>query len=85
MSGYMLMFNGFCITLLGYMTEFGITTEELAKWHELDTFLIHGSACISIRRSLTPSARDPVAGAVVAAIGFVLARGAESSERRRPS
>src|SRR5687768_3652529 len=39
MAGYMLLFNGFCITLLAYLTEFGITTEELAKWHELDALL----------------------------------------------
>ncbi len=39
MAGYMLVFNGFCITLLGLMTEWGVTTEELAKWHELDAVL----------------------------------------------
>ncbi len=39
MAGYMLMFNGFCITLLGLLTEWGAISEELAKWHELDTML----------------------------------------------
>ena len=39
MAGYMLAFNGFCITLLGLMTAWGVTTEELAKWHELDAVL----------------------------------------------
>ena len=29
------MFNGFCITLLAYMTEFGVTTEVTAKWAEI--------------------------------------------------
>ena len=29
------MFNGFCITLLAYMTEMGVTTEVTAKWHEI--------------------------------------------------
>jgi hypothetical protein len=24
------------MTALGYMTEFGITTEETAKWHEIN-------------------------------------------------
>jgi basic amino acid/polyamine antiporter, APA family len=39
MTGYMLMFNGFCITLLGLLTEWGVTTEELAKWHEVDALI----------------------------------------------
>jgi basic amino acid/polyamine antiporter, APA family len=29
------LFNGFFMTLLGYMTELGITTEATAKWHEI--------------------------------------------------
>jgi APA family basic amino acid/polyamine antiporter len=33
--GLLLMFNFAAITVLGYMTEFGITTESLAKWHEI--------------------------------------------------
>ena len=36
MLGYMLLFNGFCITLLAYLTILGVTTETLAKWRELD-------------------------------------------------
>jgi hypothetical protein len=35
----MLIFNGFCIALLGFLTEWGVTSEELARWHELDTVL----------------------------------------------
>ena len=34
MLGAVTLFNGFFMTLLGYMTEFGITTEVTAKWHE---------------------------------------------------
>jgi APA family basic amino acid/polyamine antiporter len=34
-SGALLVFNGFFMTVLGYMTEFGITTEATAKWHEI--------------------------------------------------
>lgn len=30
------IFNGACITLLGFMTEIGITTETTAKWHEIN-------------------------------------------------
>jgi APA family basic amino acid/polyamine antiporter len=33
--GLLLIFNAVCITALGYMTEFGITTETLAKWDEI--------------------------------------------------
>ena len=57
MAGYMLVFNGFCITLLGLLTEWGVTTEELAKWHELDDAAEPtGSGCTSARRLPTPSA-----------------------------
>jgi APA family basic amino acid/polyamine antiporter len=34
-SGALVLFNGFFMTVLGYMTEFGITTEATAKWHEI--------------------------------------------------
>ena len=33
--GALVMFNGFFMTLLGYMTEWGITSELTAKWHEI--------------------------------------------------
>ncbi|HXH24972.1 MAG TPA: amino acid permease, partial [Vicinamibacterales bacterium] len=35
MVGALALFNGFFITLLAYMTEFGVTTEVTAKWHEI--------------------------------------------------
>jgi APA family basic amino acid/polyamine antiporter len=35
MTGALLLFNGFFMTVLGYMTEFGITSEATAKWHEI--------------------------------------------------
>jgi hypothetical protein len=41
MLGYMLLFNGFCITLLAYLTIFNVTNETLAKWGELDAVLSH--------------------------------------------
>ena len=31
-AGYMLLFNGFCITLLAFLTIWGVTTEAQAKW-----------------------------------------------------
>ncbi len=50
------LFNGFFMTVLGYMTELGITTEALTKWHE-----IH----------VTPEQADTV-GLAVLAVGAVL-------------
>ncbi len=77
--GYMLLFNGFCITLLAYLTEWGVTNETLAKWHELDAVLQY------IGMRITPEIADAfglkiiLAGAVVTAAGFVLGR---SSSKR---
>ena len=34
-ASYSIIFNGFCITMLAYLTEFGVTTENSAKWHEI--------------------------------------------------
>jgi hypothetical protein len=75
MSGYMLIFNGFCVALLGLLTEFGVTSEELAKWHELDTLLtnwfgLHINPQIADRFGLTILG----IGLVSTALGFVLAR-----------
>ena len=33
--GLLLIFNAACMTILGYMTEFGMTNETTAKWHEI--------------------------------------------------
>jgi basic amino acid/polyamine antiporter, APA family len=33
--GALTLFNGIAMTILAYMTEFGITTETTAKWHEI--------------------------------------------------
>ncbi len=30
-----MVFNAACITVLGFMTEFGLTNETIAKWHEI--------------------------------------------------
>jgi amino acid transporter len=35
MSGALVLSNGFFMTVLGYMTELGITSEATAKWHEI--------------------------------------------------
>jgi APA family basic amino acid/polyamine antiporter len=80
MSGYMLMFNGFCITLLGLMTEWGVTREDLVKWSELDTrldnwFGLHISPEIADAFGLKILA----VGLVATVVGFVVAR----SSRKR--
>jgi APA family basic amino acid/polyamine antiporter len=74
-AGYMLIFNGFCIALLGVMTEAGILKEELARWHELDEkltywFGLHISPQIADVFGLTIL----VTGVLAAGIGFALAR-----------
>ena len=33
--GALTLFNGFFITLIAYLTEFGVTSEITAKWHEI--------------------------------------------------
>jgi APA family basic amino acid/polyamine antiporter len=35
-AGALMVFNFICVTLLAYMTEFGITNETIAKWHEIN-------------------------------------------------
>jgi basic amino acid/polyamine antiporter, APA family len=75
MTGYMLVFNGFSITLLALMTAWGVTTEELAKWHELDAVLdrwfgLHISPEIADAFGLKILA----VGLVAVVLGFVLGR-----------
>ncbi len=75
MSGYMLVFNGFCIAMLGLMTAWGVTTEELAKWHELDAVLDKWFGL-----HITPEIADAfglkilAVGLVAVVLGFVLGR-----------
>jgi APA family basic amino acid/polyamine antiporter len=74
MLGYMLLFNGFCITLLAYLTILNVTNETLAKWGELDAVLSH------IGMHVNPEIADKfgwtilLAGAVITVIGYVLSR-----------
>jgi APA family basic amino acid/polyamine antiporter len=74
--GCMLLLNGFCITLLAYLTIWGVTNETLAKWSELDGVLqyigMHIDPAIAHRFGLEILA----AGAVVTATGFIMARSA---------
>jgi APA family basic amino acid/polyamine antiporter len=56
MAGAVIAVNGVFMTLLGFMTEMGITTEELAKWHEI---------------RVTPHQADTI-GLLIVAVGAVL-------------
>jgi hypothetical protein len=56
MLGAVVTFNGVFMTALGFMTELGITTEELAKWHEI---------------GVTPHQADTI-GLLILAAGVVL-------------
>jgi APA family basic amino acid/polyamine antiporter len=74
-AGYMLMFNGFCIALLGLMTQSGISKEDLVRWHELDTLLNNWFGL-----HINPQIADTfglvimVVGVAATIAGFVLAR-----------
>jgi hypothetical protein len=69
-AGVLLLFNGFFMTILGFMTVLGVTTEELAKWHEI---------------GVTPEQSDTLGliilgvGAVIAIIGRVLSKSGKAS------
>jgi APA family basic amino acid/polyamine antiporter len=73
-SGYMLLFNGAAILLLALLTEWGVTTEELAKWHEVDALIsrvgLHVTAEIADRFGLQILG----IGAVVTLVGWFLAK-----------
>jgi APA family basic amino acid/polyamine antiporter len=74
-AGYVVLFNGFCITLLAFLTIWGVTGEAQAKWHELDDVLSY------VGGHITPEIADSFGlkifglGAVVTALGYVLGRG----------
>jgi hypothetical protein len=65
MLGALALFNGFFITVLAYMTEFGVTNETTAKWHELDTLLQR------IGLGVTPESADAL-GWQVLGLGLAL-------------
>ena len=69
-AGALLLFNGAFMTILGFMTVLGITTEELAKWHEI---------------GVTPEQSDQLGlmvlgvGVVVFVIGRLLAKSGKAA------
>jgi basic amino acid/polyamine antiporter, APA family len=75
MAGYMLLFNGFCITLLAYLTIWGVTTEVQAKWAELDGVLSYVGMHINPEIADAFGLKILALGAVVAAVGYLLGRG----------
>jgi APA family basic amino acid/polyamine antiporter len=83
--GALVTFNGFAIALLGFLTTWGVTSEQLAKWDELDALLsrigLHVSAEIADRFGLTILA----IGIVLLVVGMVLRKSsAKAIEPARP-
>ena len=74
-AGYMLLFNGFCITLLAFLTIWGVTTEVQAKWAELDTILNYAGMHISPEIADAFGLKILGLGAVVSVVGYLLGRG----------
>jgi basic amino acid/polyamine antiporter, APA family len=72
--GSLVAFNGFAIALLGFLTEWGVTNESLAKWAELDARIsplgLHVNPEIADRFGLTILG----IGAVLLILGLVLRR-----------
>jgi len=74
MLGYMLLFNGFCITLLAYLTIWNVTNETLAKWSELDAVLAHIGGHVNPEIADALGWKILLAGAVVTLAGYLLGR-----------
>jgi basic amino acid/polyamine antiporter, APA family len=72
--GWLVAFNGLAIFVLGLLTEWGVTREDLAKWAELDALIsrigLHVNPEIADRFGLTILG----IGIVLAVIGLVLRR-----------
>jgi hypothetical protein len=72
--GYIVLFNGAAILVLALLTEFGVTTEALARWSELDALTSRAGIHV------TPEIADRFAlnillvGAVITAVGMALSR-----------
>jgi len=68
--GLLLIFNAACITVLGYMTEFGVTNETLAKWSELSSLGIN----VNADQADTFGLKFLVVAVAVWAVGFGLTK-----------
>jgi amino acid transporter len=71
-SGYLLLFNGVAVLGLALLTQFNVTNEGLAKWHEVDEVITH------VGLHINPEIADQfgitilIIGAVVAGAGWLL-------------
>src|SRR6476620_8164237 len=74
-AGCILLFNGFCITLLAFLTIWGVTTEVQAKWAEFDGVLSYVGMHISPEIADAFGLKILVLGAVVSVVGYLLGRG----------
>jgi APA family basic amino acid/polyamine antiporter len=81
--GFMLLFNGFSITLLAVLTEVGVTNETLAKWSELDWVLQHIGTHISPEIAVAFGLKILAVGAGVTAAGYLLGRSTGTSASKR--
>lgn len=72
--GYMLLFNGFCITLLAYLTIWNVTNETLAKWSELDAVLSRIGGHVNPEIADAFGWKILLVGAVVTVAGLLLGR-----------
>ena len=73
--GSLIAFNGFAIALLGFLTTWGITNEELAKWSELDALI--GRLGLHINAEIADTFGLAILGIGIAVmvVGMVLRRG----------
>ena len=74
MLGYMMLFNGFCILLLALLTEWGWISETLAKWHEFDEVISRFGMHINPQIADAFGLKILTGGAIVTAVGFMLAK-----------
>jgi hypothetical protein len=79
--GGLVTFNGFAMTVLGLLTEVGLTPETLARWSELDEVIRPIGLHINPEIADTFGLRILLTGIVVTVIGIVLSR----SVRKRPT
>ena len=74
--GALVTFNGFAIALLGFLTTWGVTTEELAKWSEVDTLISRVGLHISAEIADTFGLVILGIGIVLVVLGIVLRKSA---------
>ena len=74
-AGYLILFNGFAITLLAFLTIWGVTTEAQAKWAELDVVLNYVGTHINPEIADAFGLKILALGAIVTVAGLVLGRG----------